>query len=250
MARFADRIIANSRAGRDWVVSQGFPADRLNVIPNGIDTLRFRPCAEERARVRAEWNIAPEELLIGLAARIDPIKDHVNFLQAASQAAAHNPRLRFVCVGETPNASYAERLRAESRALGLENRLIWSPPRNDMPAVYNALDLLTLTSYGEGFPNVIGEAMASEIPCVVTDAGDSAWVVGETGLVVPCRDPAKLALGFETLLARSDAERKAMGQAARQRIASLFSVESLTVETERTLRAELAPSRRLPHLAL
>jgi glycosyltransferase involved in cell wall biosynthesis len=229
----ADLIIANSRAGETYHRARGYPAARLRVVPNGIDCEYFRSNKEGREAVRAEWSVPAEAPLIGLVARLDPMKDHGTFLEAAALLAARRPDVRFVCVGGGA-AAYARALRDRASALGLDNRLRWAGPRVDMPAVYSALDLATLTSIGEGLPNVVAEAMSCGIPCVVTDAGDSAWVVGELGQVVTPADPAALAEAWERVLTHPAGPRSA---AQRERVVREFSVERLVTETERLLWA-------------
>ena len=205
-------------------------------MPNGIDTLRFRPDREAGARVRAEWGIGDDESLIGLVGRLDPMKGHACFLQAAALLCARRSGMRFVCVGDGPE-HYRESLRALAGQLGLGDRLIWAGTRTDMPAVYNALDMaVSASAYGEGLPNMLGEAMACGTPCVVTRVGDSAWVVGETGVVVPPEDPAALADAWATMLRRIEEERAGLSRAARLRIEQNLSVEALV----RNTLAELA----------
>lgn len=193
LAHFADLIVVNSRAGLRYAAANGFPEEKMVVIPNGIDVERFRPDPEAERRVRTEWGVSDDETLVGLVARMDPMKDHPTFLKAAAMLVSKQGGLRFVCVGDG-SAAYLSELQALGRELGLEGRLIWAGARGDMSAVYNALDVAVSSSaYGEGFPNVIGEAMACGVPCVVTDVGDSAWIVGETGFVVEPGAPEALA---------------------------------------------------------
>jgi len=220
----ADLIIANSSAGKHEAISKGFPAENFVVIPNGIDTKRFRFDAEGRRRVRAELGIDDNEKLIGLAARLDSMKDHSNFIRAASMLAARVPGLRFVCVGNGPE-SYRAQLRALSARLGVADRFSWSQGRTDMPAVYSAFDInCSSSAHGEGFSNAVAEAMACERLCVVTDVGDSAFIVAGTGEKVPPRDPEALALAVERLL---KADMAKMGLLARQRILENFDVPDL-----------------------
>jgi glycosyltransferase involved in cell wall biosynthesis len=239
-SRWADLIITNSRAGRDYHVEHGFPARKMVVIPNGIDTDRFRPDEEARCRVRAEWGIQAGEMAIGLVGRLDPMKDYPNFLRAAALFDSKGSRVHFVCVGDGPEPYKAE-LRALQGELGLTECTIWTGAKSNMPAVYNALDVLCSASlWGEGFSNVIGEAMACGVPCVVTDVGDSAWIVGQTGEVVPPADPARLADGMKKVLERlavgdlADASRRA--EVIRGRVVSMFSLQKLLLATEQALR--------------
>ena len=230
-ARFADLVISNSEAGRQHCLAHGFSNENIVVIPNGIDTELFQPDADARRQVRQEWGVLENEILIGLVGRMDPIKDHPVFLQAAARLAAERREVRFVCVGDGPE-DYTAQLQGQGEALGLTEKLIWAGARSDMSAVQNALDIATSSSQGEGFPNAIGEAMACGIPCVVTDVGDSAWIVGSTGNVVPAGDPAALAAGWAECLGRDKAE---LGQQARQRIVEEFSVPCLARKTEEAL---------------
>ena len=238
LARYPDLIIANSNVGAEHHRAQGFPSDKLVVIPNGIDTASFQPDPAARRRLRAEWGVADTELLIGMVARLDPMKDHETFLRAAARLLQERSNVRFVCIGDGAPA-YRTRLQVLAAELGLQPpRLIWAGARNDIAAVHNALDLLTLTSaFGEGFPNVIGEAMACGTPCVVTDVGDAASVVGDTGVVVPPGDHKDVASGWDTLLERIEAEGPKLAQGARERIEREFGVDRLIGRTSRVLES-------------
>jgi glycosyltransferase involved in cell wall biosynthesis len=231
VSRGADLIIVNSRAGRDHLLAQGFAPSQLYVVPNGIDTERFRPDPAARLCQRAAWGIGEEERLIGLVARWDPMKDHPNFLRAAARILADHPAARFVCMGGG-DPDYRSRLETLAETLGLAGKIAWREPQADLNPVYAALDLLVSASrYGEGFSNVIGEAMATGVPCVVTDVGDSAWIVGETGRVAPPGDAAALAAAVDELL-RLPAETLAtLSLRARARMVDHFSVEALTKNT-------------------
>lgn len=235
LSRFAGLIIANSHAGRSYAVAHGFPAKRVAVIPNGIDTQCFRFDPQGRKRIRAEWHVYEDELLIGLVARIDPMKDHAMFLQAANLLAAQYPKLRFACVGNGA-PDYSEHLKQVAIALSLRERMIWAGALDDMAAVYSALDIFcSSSSYGEGFSNTIGEAMACGVPCVVTDVGDSALIVGATGSVVPPGDHRALAAAIGRLIDLPPEERQGLGEACRARIVSEFGIDRLVQRTEQAL---------------
>jgi glycosyltransferase involved in cell wall biosynthesis len=231
LSRQADAIIVNSRAGELYLRTQGYPADRLHVVPNGIDTAYFRHDPGGQERVRAEWGVTPATPLIGLVARIDPIKDHGTFLRAAAHLAKRRPDVRFVCVGAGSVANERD-LREQISSLGLGDRVRWAGGRSDMPAVYSALDIATSTSIGEGFPNAVAEAMACGTPCVVTDVGDSAWIVDGLGEVVPPSAPVAVADAWERVLANDD---RRVRRTQRERIVSEFSVERLVSRTEQLL---------------
>jgi glycosyltransferase involved in cell wall biosynthesis len=232
-SRCPDLIVANSTAGRRYAVSRGFPDhDRFIVIPNGIDVEQFRPDARLRGAVRAEWGVLPDEILVGIVARLDPMKDYPGFLEAAARLARREQRVRFVSVGAGPE-DYTTVLKEQARGLGLDKRMIWAGPRGDLPAVYNSLDLLVSSSaFGEGFSNVLGEAMACGIPCVATDVGDAREILGDSGAVVPPCDPEALAAGMVALLERRRLEGASLGARLRQRVAENFSVETF-VEREK-----------------
>ncbi len=231
-SRCPDLIIANSEAGRRYAVSRGFPDnDRFLVIHNGIDVEHFRPDPRLRAQVRAEWGVLPDETLVGIVARLDPMKDYPTFLEAAAKLARREHGVRFVSVGAGPE-DYAAILQEQARGLGLDQRMIWAGPRGDLPAVYNALDLLVSSSaFGEGFSNVLGEAMACGVPCVATDVGDARGILGNDGAVAPPRNPEALAGVIIKQLERLRLERPSLGVRLRQRVAENFSVEMLVQRT-------------------
>jgi len=230
LSRYADLIIVNSQAGKVHYLAHGYKSRRMVVIPNGIDTERFHPDLQAGQQVRAKWGVPPNTQLIGLVGRLDPIKDHPTFLQAAALLTKTHQDVRCVCVGGG-GESYLQELQTLARQLGLEQYLIWTGPYMDMPAGYSAMDVVVSSSYGEGFSNVIAEAMACEVPCVVTDVGDSAFIVGDTGIVVPPQDAKALAVALCKLLRYSARERRKIGSAARVRIVSQFTREQLVHNT-------------------
>jgi glycosyltransferase involved in cell wall biosynthesis len=230
LSRFADRVVVNSLAGLEQCVADGLPREKMLFIPNGIDTNLFYPSDDERKRIRAEWNIENDQKVVGNVARFDPIKNHPMFLKAAAVVAAQRPDVRFVCVGHG-KAEYLEELKEQTRVLGIEDRVRWVQAHSDVRAVYNAVDVFCSSSLSEGFPNVIGEAMACGRHCVVTNVGDSALVVGETGAVVPSDNAEALAAG---LLQKLDAH-ETLNLFARQRILENFTVAHLGDKTELAL---------------
>lgn len=234
LVRLADVVVANSQAGKAWATRRGFQANKIVVIENGIDTNRFQFDAAGRERVRAEWQVGDDEMVIGLVARLDVMKDHRNFLQACAMLAEQREGLRFVCVGGGASA-YRSELDAFAATQGIANQLIWAGPQSDMPAVLSALDIASSSSaFGEGFSNAIAESMACERPCVVTDVGDSARIVGQVGEVAPPRDPNALANALKRMLGRIN-ENSELGRQARARIVSEFTVEHMVTRTESIL---------------
>lgn len=234
-SRFADTIIVNSNAGKEYHQKRGFPEKKMVVIPNGIDTEIFKPDAGSGTRIRTEWGIKEDEKVIGLVARLDPMKDHPTFLEAAAILVKERKDVRFVCVGDGPDL-YKSRLRELSCKYGLETKLIWTGTRSDMPFVYNTLDIATSSSsYGEGFPNVIGEAMACGVPCVVTDVGDSGWIVGDTGIVLAPKSPGSIVMGWNSLLSLDLTKMMSLKEKVRRRVIENMSVQKMVYNTEQLL---------------
>lgn len=238
-SRFADLIIANSESGRDYHVSQGFPPEKCIVVHSGIDIEEFKPDPASGRRVRAAWGVPDGRILIGQVARFDPMKDQPGFLKAAELLSRERDDVRFVSVGGGSN-DYAATLRQLAKEYGIADRMIWAGARDDMPAVYNALDIVCSSSLSEGLPNAIAEAMACGVPCVVTDVGDSAFLVGNTGIVVPPNDPRALANGLKECLDNLSIMR---GERPRSRIEERFGLSRLRDETQAALKA-LKPNRR------
>lgn len=228
LARFVNLTIANSQAGSEMAVGEGYPRRRVTVVPNGIDTERFMPKSEAASALSSSGGP-----LIGVVARLDPMKDHENFLRAAALIRQERPDTHFVCIGGGPEKLRAK-LQTLATKLGIADRVDWTGAVADMPAAYRTLDLCVLSSaYGEGFPNVIAEAMSCGIRCAVTDAGDAAAIVGKTGRVVPPRQPEALARAVLDLL---DPEKTSEMPDPRARIVTNFSMDQMIERTETVLR--------------
>jgi glycosyltransferase involved in cell wall biosynthesis len=220
------RIVCCSEAAEALHARHGFAVDRFVFIPNGFDLATFEPSAAERAAVRAELGIAPQSRIIGLVARFDPQKDHHGFITAAAHLSRELDDVHFVLCGQDVGPDN-EQLAGWIDAAGLGARLHLLGRREDIPRLTAAFDIATSASYQEGFPNVIGEAMACAVPCVVTDVGDSALVVGDTGIVVPPHDPAALAAGWKALLEQPAEARQELGRRARERVWRSFSLDGI-----------------------
>ena len=226
LSRFADKIIANSYAGLDYAVEHSFPKDKCVVVHNGIDTDKFSPNLVSRKTFRAKWEVHKDQILIGLIGRIDPMKGHEVFLQAAALLKSKNSKLRFVCVGDG-DVSFKQKMHALATVLDLDDVVIWAGRHTDMLSVYNTLDLLASSSFGEGFSNVIAEAMACDIPCVVTNVGDSALIIGDTGQLVEANNAQLLA---DAILAQLSV--KVDKGVYRNRIESLYALDRAIDKTE------------------
>ncbi len=235
LSRTADIVVANSYAGREEMLAKGVPPAKVVVIPNGIDTRRFAPDRATGQHVRAAWGVQATERVIGIVGRLHPSKGYTIFLQAAEQVARLHTDVRFVCVGKTVDKAYLEQLYTLGAPLQRSGNLIWAHERSDMPAVYNACDIVVMPSLaGEGFPNAIGEAMACGVPCIVTDVGDMAWIVGDMGLVIPAGSVEHLTEAMITMLAHLSDYRS---DRIRARIMHNFGLETLITTTEHVLFA-------------
>ena len=177
-----------ARRHREW----GYDGDRMLVIPNGYDMAAWRPDAAARAELRSEWALPADTILIGSVARWNPLKDHANLLDAFARSLKLRPSLRCVLVGQDMDAGNAQ-LASLLQQHGIREQVLLLGRRDDVPRILNALDVYVLSSRAEGFPNVVAEAMATGLPCVVTDVGDAALIVGDRGWVVPPRNAPALA---------------------------------------------------------
>jgi glycosyltransferase involved in cell wall biosynthesis len=212
-------VAANSEAGRLAHEALGYTPRRWVHLPNGFDVDVWRPDEMDRKRVRGELGLEEADIAIVMVARIDPEKDHATFLAAAESVAERCPAARFVLIGRDTSSL------ATPASLG--GRMVALGERSDVERLLRGMDISVLCSHSEGFPNVVGEAMASGLPCVVSDVGDSADIVGETGLVCPPRDPAALAAAIERLADAGRTEISERGRAARQRIVDRFSLDGI-----------------------
>jgi glycosyltransferase involved in cell wall biosynthesis len=206
----------------------------MGSTPNAFDLTR--------RRVRTELSIPEGAIALLLPARYDPMKDHVNFLSAAKRLADRQPDAQFALAGagiEPGNCALAEAI--ATHGLGDQIRLLGERP--DMEAIYPAFDIVTLSSaFGEGFPNVLGEAMACGVPCVATDVGDAAAIIGECGIVVRPREPEALAAGWERLIVIGAEGCAALGAKARARVVENYGIANV-VSLFAALYEDLAKSR-------
>jgi glycosyltransferase involved in cell wall biosynthesis len=213
------------------------------VIPNGLDMSVFRPDSVSRVSVRNELKIPDHALIIGMVGRFHPQKDHRNLIQAGGLLGRYGMDVHFLLCGDGMTWDNA-RLASLFQGLNIRERCHLLGPRNDMPRLTAAFDIACLSSsFGEGFPNVIGEAMSCEVPCIVTDVGDSALIVGQTGRVVPPRNPQALSDGLRELVELGQEGRSRLGVAARKRIKEYFALPEIVTRYQ-NLYQELADKGR------
>ncbi len=230
-SHFPKKIIYNSQNSAHQHQRSGYRFEKTCVIPNGFETDEFTPSVKARLSVRSELNIPENALLIGLIGRYHPIKDHFSFLQAAALLLKNYSNVQFVLAGN--KVDWQNQILSELiHELGLVKQIHLLGERHDIPSLTAALDIASSSSSGEGFPNVIGEAMSCGVPCVVTDVGDSAWIVSDTGKVIPPRDPEALANAWKALIDIGRDGREALGKAARARVIECFSLDSVVAQYE------------------
>ena len=209
-------VMSNSEAGLAWHRRLGYRPRRTVVIPNGFETDRFRPDPLARPRLLALARWPQDAVIVGLVARVHPMKDHAGFLAALARTP---PALHAVLVGRGTEAVAVPR--------ALAGRVVALGAREDVAALTAGFDIACLASrFGEGFPNVLGEAMACAVPCVTTDVGDAAAIVGAAGIVVPPGDPGALAAALARLAADPE-RRRALGAAARARVLAEYPLPAV-----------------------
>lgn len=219
-----DAILYNSYQARAHHEALGFAPAHGRVIPNGFDTGRWKPDAQRRAALRSALDIGDAAPLAGFVGRFHALKDVPTFMEATAIAMAQNPKLHIVMVGDglaRDNAALAPLFAAlppqRFHALG---------PRDDIEAILPAMDFFCLSSISEAFPNVVGEAMASGLPCIATDVGDCARLIDGHGRIVPRGDPAAMAAAISDLARMDVARRAEIGKAARARIEAGYSLRA------------------------
>jgi glycosyltransferase involved in cell wall biosynthesis len=215
-------VIVNSEAGKQLHEQIGYRPRRWDVIPNGFDTQRFHPDLSVRSSFRKEWLVTEDAVIVALVARVDPMKDHITFLDAAQEVSKARQNARFFLVGKD-----TQTLAPAVAARGLTDRVRLLGYRSDIERLLPGVDVLCLSSVGEGFPNVLGEAMACGVPCVSTDVGDARRIIADTGLVVPARDPSSLTHAIIDMIDRGPTAREHLGRAARARIKEAYSLTSI-----------------------
>lgn len=227
--------IANSARGLQAHEEMGFRFSRSAVVHNGFDTSAFQFDQDSRDKTRSAWGAAEDDIVVGLVGRVDPMKGHDHFIAAAESLLPSEHRFRFVCVVPDP-AEARGRLERLTDLHRIGDRLLIVDGGRKMNATYSAIDVLVSASNAEGFPNVVGEAMACGRACVVTDVGDAAILVGDCGLLVPAGDAAALAAA----IAEAVIDRHKRGTCGKSRIASEFSIETMVEKSRKTIEDALA----------
>jgi peptidoglycan biosynthesis protein MviN/MurJ (putative lipid II flippase) len=216
------RIICNSYRAYDEIVSKGYPKERCLVVPNGINIEKFSPSPSLRQQVRKRFGLQDDSLLITMVARWDPVKDHETFFKSILKLRLLHPDFKVLCVGNGLRHYYSH-VRNSAKSLGLDDEIIWVDKNSNPREFYVASDILVSTSLSEGFPNVIGEGMASNIFQVVTDVGDSARIVASEGEVFSPRNVDQLV----GVLYRVINTKRYLNHYSRRHIKSLYSIDKV-----------------------
>ncbi|MCD6471260.1 glycosyltransferase, partial [bacterium] len=225
------KIICCSYASKNVHSKLGYDENKMIVISNGFDLDAFLPDKQGREKVRKELGINDKIIVIGFPARFDPQKDHKNFFEAAKIVRKIYPNVHFLLCGDGISWNN-KKLKEWIEKSGVKKVTYLLGRRDDMKNIYNSIDIFSSSSCGEGFPNVIGEAMACEVPCVVTDVGDSAIIVKDTGFVVPPKNPEVLAEAIIKMIEMGEEKRKELGKKARDRIKENYSIEKIVKNYE------------------
>jgi glycosyltransferase involved in cell wall biosynthesis len=236
--RIRARIVCCSEESRRIHERLGYAAEKLEVIPNGFDLDQMKPDPGARRSVHEELGIPADAPLIGIAARFHPHKDYRNFIQAAARLREQIPEAHFLLCGEAITWQTSQ-LAEWIEAAGIRSCCHLLGPRQDMPRLFAGMDISTTSSLVEAFPLVIGEAMACGTTCVVTEVGDSALIVGETGKVVAPGDPEALAEAWRGLIEAGPEVRRRLGMAARRRVQQYFGLPAV-VERYQAIYTQLA----------
>lgn len=224
LSRTPKRIVYVSRHAREQHHALGYWDENGLVLPNGFELEVFRRDETQRARIRSELRVNDDTCVVGHLARFHSMKDQIGLIGAARRVIAEEPSTVFVLAGEGLNGANAA-LAAAVRECGLEQHVRLVGETASPQALLSACDLFCLPSaWGEGFPNVVGEAMACELPCVVTRLGDAPDLVDSTGLVVEPGDREALAQALLQIIRCGPAGRGGLGAQARGRIAERFSL--------------------------
>jgi glycosyltransferase involved in cell wall biosynthesis len=235
-------IVCAAEASRQAHVAVGYSAGRMRVIPNGFAFSKLEAALDDRNQLRAKCRFLEHHLVVGSVARFNPAKDQRTFVTAAGIVAAHLPDARFLMIGQDISLDNDE-LMVWITQTGYQDRFVLLGERTDVAACLAAMDVFCLSSRTEGFPNVLGEAMALGRPSVTTDVGDAAMLLGDTGRIVPKEDPARLAQALIQLSQLPQEQRADLGKRASERVRAEFGIDRTRASFE-ALYEEVIKTKR------
>jgi glycosyltransferase involved in cell wall biosynthesis len=227
-----DCIIYNSKVSEQKHKLLGYDNKNKIIIPNGFNCEQFKPFDNAKSKLLLSLGLKKDTLLIGLVARYHIMKDHIGFLYSVERLNNAYPEIHFVLVGEGVDKNNHLLIKL-IEDLKITKNVHLLGERIDVAEITAGLDIAcSSSSWGESFSNTIGEAMACGVPCVVTDVGDSAWIVGDTGMVVKPGDRKAFTDAMITLIKMSSEERLRLGKLARNRIIKHFSLKQVVKQYE------------------
>jgi L-malate glycosyltransferase len=251
--QFADCVLVNADAVRDWLIGEGYDASKISVIRNGVDLSKFDD-APPPGQLRRELGLPEHTPLVGVISRLTRLKGLEHFLEAAAMVRLRVPEARFLIAGETSpmDREYLGELQQYAERCGVAESVIFTGLRRDVPAVLSSLDVSVMPSLNEALSNVVLESMAAGAPTVATRVGGTPEAIadGVTGVLVPPADSRALADAIVHLL-HDTRLATYLGAAARARIVDHFSVRRMVRSTE-DLYVELLERKqrkRLPSAA-
>jgi glycosyltransferase involved in cell wall biosynthesis len=221
-----DRILCCANVARLNHVRLGYADDKMEVLPNGFDLSCFKPAPEMRESVRREFGVPDNAPIIAMIGRFDVQKGHRMLIDAAATLRERRPQIHYLLAGQDVDDSNAALARWLNECT-LQSSVSLLGIREDIPRLLAAVDALVLPSIGEGFPNVVGEAMASAVPCIASNVGDTPFLIGDTGFIVPPGDAGALANAMDRFLSMPERERQSYGVRARQRVVENFEIGAI-----------------------
>jgi glycosyltransferase involved in cell wall biosynthesis len=252
--RMADVVLCNAGSIRDWLIEEGYQPEKIRIIRNGIDLSRYRAVATDAptraSTLRQELGLPPTAPLVVMLSRLNAQKGVDDFIKAAALISLRMPEVRFLLVGEKllhkqgtfeKDASYHMHLQQLCRDLGVEDKIVFTGHRSDVPELLAEGTVSVLPSHSEGLSNTLLESMAAGLPIVATCVGGNGELVdhGLNGFLVPPQNPATLADAIMRILADSDLARR-FSQASRAKAEQYFSMERMVQDTEALYDAQLA----------
>lgn len=226
------KIICCAQSAKAAHIQLGYAAHKITVISNGYDFSTFEQYSNSRAKARMEWGFNDNEIVIGVVGRFDPLKDFHNFIAAASILSAKCDNVKFLMIGRNLELSN-HTLSGWIDNYGLVKNFQLVGEQLDVPFFLSAMDIFCLSSVNEAFPNVVVEAMAMGLPCVVTQAGDAADIVGNNDFVVPVKDSVSLANALLRMYDLSPEERINLGKKGSKRVREKYDIKNIRQQYEK-----------------
>lgn len=229
--RFAEHVVPNSQAGRSYLIGRGIDPNRIKLIYNGVNLQRLSPNPAKVAKIRKSMELPPDGMVVGITASLSPAKNHATFIEAAQLIHQTMPQTKFAVVGDGPLLASLEN---QAKELGLASHVVFFGHQLDIGSYISTFDVACLCSVDhEGCSNALLEAMALGKPIVATDVGGNKELVenGETGLLIPLRDPHALADSVLFYLRQPEWARE-IGERARDMIHEYFGLERMVHEYE------------------